>query len=319
MREDLQFYLNSLKFFIKQEVIKMEIIELNKIKVEDLPELPELKLEPLYNGILKELYLEMGFKNVRYLFSPFYAVLYPESTAPEVEEFISRKTALLDYLKLFLVNSLVKYSFLIEAHSYYIEQNEYTLIARFREKNAKDFKYEIKYYTNSPDNIVSYYEDKIYIGRDFVKLNEFKRVRCGLTEHVDSVIFEIERLFDKAKDKLHQKDKDIYNYLDDIKSIGDEFYNTGINFLGNLPDALIFEELKDEKLLKDISKNSRKMKHRLIEIREDLNELSSLLRAREELDFVRYVVKFRTDVVNLINYFNFKIIGQVVDRISKLT
>ena len=296
----------------------MEIIELSKIKREDLPEIPTFKLEPLYSGILKEMYLEMGFKKVRYLFSPFYALLYPENITPEVDEFISRKTDLLDYLKVFLVNSLVKYSFLVEAHSYYIEQNEYTLIARFREKDAKTLRYEIKYYTNSPDEIVSYYEDKIYIGRDFVKLDKFERVKCGLTDHIESISFEIERLFEKAKDKLHNKEKDIYNYLDDIKSIGEEFYNTGTNFLGNLPDALIFEELNDEKLLKEISQNSRKMKHRLLEIREDLNELSSLLREKEELDFVRYVVKFKTDIVNLINYLNFKIIGKVVDRISSL-
>lgn len=296
----------------------MEIIELNKIKVEDLPKIPNIKLEPLYSGILKEMYLEMGFKKVRYLFSPFYALLYPENIPSEVDEFISRKTELLDYLKLFLVNSLVRYSFLIEAHSYYIEQNEYTIIARFREKDAKSLKYEIKYYTNDPDDIVSYYEDKIYIGRDFVKLDRFKRIKCGLLDHIESVGFEIERLFEKAKDKLHRKEKDVYSYLDDIKAIGEEFTNTGLNFLRNLPDALIFEELKDEKLLKEISQNTRKMKHRLIEIREDLNELSSLLRKREELDFVRYVVKFRTDIVNLINYLNFKIIGQVVDRISKI-
>ncbi len=294
-----------------------EIIELRKIKVEELAKLPDIKLEPLYEGILRELHLEMGFKRVLYLFSPFYAILYPEQIASEVEEFVSIKTELLDYLKEFLVKSLVKYSFLIEAHSYYIEQNEYTVIARFREKDAKNFKYEIKYYTNSPDNIVSYYEDKIYIGRDFVKLDEFKRSKCGLIEHIESIPFEINRLFEKAKTKLHKKDKEISNYLEDIQSIGEEFYDTGKSFLNRLPDSLIFEELKDEKLLKEISMNTRKMKHRLLEIREDLNELSTLLREKEELDFVRYIVKFKTDVVNLINYFNFKIISQVVDRISK--
>ncbi len=294
-----------------------EIIELSKIKVEEFPSLPEFKLEPLYEGILRELHLEMGYKRVLYLFSPFYAILYPEQIASEVEDFVSNKTELLDYLKQFLIKSLVKYSFLAEAHSYYIEQNEYTIIARFREKDSKNLKYEIKYYTNSPDNIVSYYEDKIYIGRDFVKLNEFKRSKCGLTDHIESIPFEINRLFEKAKSKLHEKNKEISNYLEDIKSIGKEFYESGKMFLSTLPETLIFEELEDEKLLKEISLNTRKMKHRLLEIREDLNELSSLLRKKEEFDFVRYIVKFRTDVVNLINYFNFKIIGQVVERISR--
>jgi len=60
----------------------------------------------------------------------------------------------------------------------------------------------------------------------------------------------------------------------------------------------------------------RILKHRLLEIKEDLNELINLLRKKEELDFVRYIVKFRTDIVNLINFLNFKIIGRIVDNIE---
>ncbi len=290
-----------------------EIKELNKIDLNKLPKIDKFKMETLYNGIYKNLHFEMGFRKILYLFSPYYAPLSPEQVPAEVEEFLDKKAPLLDYLKLFLIKSIIDYSFIVEAHSYYIEQNDYTVIARFRERNGEKSKFEIKYYTNSPDYIVNFYEDKIYIGRDFIDLSKFKRERCGLVEHIESIPFEIKRLFEKANDKLHDKDKNIMNYLNDIKNIGKEFYDRGIPFMKTLPADFNIYESSDRELLCNVSKNMRILKHRLLEIKEDLNELINLLRKKNELDFVRYIVKFRTDIVNLINFLNFKLIGRIIE------
>jgi hypothetical protein len=293
-----------------------EIKELNKINLNKLPQINNFRMETLYKGIYKNLHFEMGFKKILYLLSPYYTVLSPDKIPAEVEDFLNKKGDLLDYLKLFLMKNLISYSFLVEAHSYYIEQNDYTVIARFRERNGEKLKFEIKYYTNSQDHIVDFYEDKIYIGRDFINLNSITKKRCGLTEHIESIPYEINRLFEKANDKLHDKSKNIFNYLDDMKNIGKEFYGRGIAFMESIPDDFNIYADNDSEILCEVSKNMRILKHRLLEIKEDLNELINLLRKKEELDFVRYIVKFRTDIVNLINFLNFKIIGRIVDNIE---
>ncbi len=293
-----------------------EVIELKKIDVETLPQLYPFQMDNFYSGILKNLYLEMGYKKELYLFSPNYAILNPEYPE-EVEDFLSRKTQLLDYLKLFLVKSLIKYSFLAEANSYYIEENEYTVIARFREKDGKSMRYEIKYYTNSPEDVISHYEDKIYIGRDFIKIDKFERKQCGLKEHIHSIPFEIVRLKEEFNEKIHKKDKTMNDFLKDIEESGKVFLKTGETILSDIPQNFSPETCKDLNKLKSFIDNIRSLKHYLLEIRSALNEFSSYLREKDEVDFVKYTVKFRTDVVNLINFLNFKLISKTIEAISE--
>jgi len=289
-----------------------ELQQLNDIDFKKLPKLEKKEMETLYEGIFKNLHIELGYSNVLYLFSPHYAILYPETLPSEVLKFIKEKSKLLEFLKVFFVENLIKYSFLAEGHSYYIEQNDYTVIARIRERNFETLQYEIKYYTNSPEDIIDYYEDKIYIGRDFIKLDSLKRKKFGLKEHINSILYEIDRLIEVSANKIHDNTKDFDSYLNGIKILGDEFYKNGKEFLKIVPQNFRLSNNNDFGLLKNISHNTRNMKHRLLEIKEDLNEFATLLRENEELDFVRYVIKFKTDIVNLINYFNYKIICNII-------
>ena len=68
---------------------------------------------------------------------------------------------------------------LLDISSYFIEQNGFLVLARLRERDSEGRRYEIKFYTHSPKELLTHYEDKIYIGRDFVDLFNFNRKYFG--------------------------------------------------------------------------------------------------------------------------------------------
>ncbi len=294
-----------------------EIMELKKIEVNDLPVIEKFEMDNFYKGIYKNLYLEMGYLNRLYLFSPNYAVLSPSNYPEEIEDFLSRKSDLLDYLKLLLVKNLIYYSFLAEANSYYIEENNHVVIARLREKNGREHKFEIKYYTNSPDDIISNYEDKIYIGRDFVMLSKFKRDFCGLEDHIKSVPFEITALKERFNEKIKNKDKTMIDYFQDIEESSSLFVKEGKELLSKIPPDFSPKACKDIKELKEFADSVRSMKHYLLEIRSALDEFATYLREKDEVGFVKYTVKFRRDIINLINFINYKLLSKTVESISE--
>ena len=95
--------------------------------------------------------------------------------------------ALLDYLKEAIVQNLAVYSVLIDISSYFIEQNSFLVLARLRERDSEGRRYEIKFYTHSPKELLTHYEDKIYIGRDFIDLYTFNRKYFGVKEDIISL------------------------------------------------------------------------------------------------------------------------------------
>ncbi len=149
-----------------------EIDELLKLDVEDLPPLKPMLLDDLYQNTLKNLHLELGTGPVLYLLSPSYSVMTPTPN-DAVTELITRKEALLDHLKEYIIQNLAIYSVLLDTSSYFIEQNGFLVLARLRERDSEGRRYEIKFYTHSPKELLTHYEDKIYIGRDFVDLFNF--------------------------------------------------------------------------------------------------------------------------------------------------
>jgi len=163
-----------------------EIDELLKLDPADLPPLKPMLLDDLYQNALKNLHLELGSGPVLYLLSPSYGVMAPMAN-DRVRELITRKEALLDHLKEYIIQNLAAYSVVLDASSYFIEQNGFLVMARFRERDSDGRRYEIKFYTHSPKELLSHYEDKIYIGRDFVDLYTFNRKYMGVKEHIVSL------------------------------------------------------------------------------------------------------------------------------------
>ena len=293
-----------------------EMKELDKLEILDLATLDSFYLEPLYEKILKELHLEIAYDRQLYLISPGLTVLSPEKVPQEVEEFLSRKNDFLEYLKKLILRNLLEYSFIVEAHSYFIEQNGNTLIARLREKDAAKMKYEVKFYTHSPDEILDHYQDKIYIGRDFLFLDTLRRPRYGIEDHLASIPFEIRRLREKYIEKIRFPGPETDEYLKELEALGEEFTHLAADTLRALPPSFQIDRAESLDNLQLLSTKLREVKHYLLEIKEELKEYIEILRRNEEKDFVRYAVKCKKDLVNLIILLNVKFLGPVVEEIT---
>ena len=178
-----------------------EIDELSKLDVKALPPLKPLLFDDLHQKVLKNLHLELGAGPVLYLLSPSFSVLNPEPDE-RVGDFLVKKEALLAHLKEALVQGLAVYSVLLDVNSYFVEQNSHLVLARLQDKDSEGRRFEVKYYTHSPHELLSHYEDKIYIGRDFVDLLSFRRKHYGVRELIQSLREQNEVLIDRAQSRL---------------------------------------------------------------------------------------------------------------------
>jgi hypothetical protein len=289
-----------------------EAEELLKIDPKDLPPLKPLALDDLYHKVLKNLYLEMGAGPVLYLLSPSYSVLHPTPNEA-ICELASKKEAVLDYVKDAIIQNLAMYSVLLDVNSYFVEQNNYLVLARLREKDSGGRRYEIKFYTHEPMELLTHYEDKIYIGRDFVDLYNFKRKYFGVRELIGSLKDQSEKLVDRADEKL-KKPLEYKSFFQEIKESVGELNSESRTIVESLPPHLDFSKLSEKDLI-DINSQYRAINHYLIELHDEVGEFENLLRFKMEIDFVRYVTKYKKDLTNLISYFNIKINGSLSQRI----
>jgi len=292
-----------------------EVEELSKLDIESLPPLRPMVLDDLHSKALKNLHLELGTGPVLYLLSPSYSVLHP--TANEaVTEFTTKKETLLDYLRECIIRNLAVYSVLLDINSYFVEQNSFLVLARLREKDSGGRRFEIKFYTNSPQELTSHYEDKIYIGRDFIDLFNFKRKHFGVQELIVSVKDQNEKMIDKAQEKL-KNPLEYKSFFQEIKELVAELRSESLLILQSLPPHLDFAKVGDKDLI-DINAQYRTINHFIIELHDEVEEFENLLHFHKENDFARYVTKYKKDVTNLISYFNIKINGFLTQKIYGL-
>jgi len=292
-----------------------EVEELSKLDIQSLPPLRTLILDDLYHKVLKNLHLELGAGPVLYLLSPSYSVLNP-TPSDQITDFISRKERLLDYIRECIIQNLAIYSVLLDINSYFVEQNNYLVLARLREKDSGGRRFEIKFYTNSPMELTTHYEDKIYIGRDFVDLFNFKRKYFGVKEMIISLKDQNEVLIDKAQEKLRNP-LEYKSFFQEIKELVNELRSESLLILQSLPPYLDFSKLGEKDLI-DINAQYRMINHYVIELHDEVEEFENLLHFKKENDFVRYVTKYKKDVTNLISYFNIKITGFLTQKIYGL-
>src|SRR4030043_385344 len=192
-----------------------EMEELSKLEPAGLPRLKPLLLDDLYQSVAKTLPPEIGRGPVLYLLSPSYSVLNP--TPDEgITDFITRNETLLDYLKEAIVQNLAVYSVLIDISSYFIEQNNGLVLARLRERDSDGRRFEIKFYTHSPKELLDRYEDKIYIGRDFLDLFSPSRKYFGVKDAVVSL---------KAQFDINAHYRTINHYVIELHDTTSEFEN----------------------------------------------------------------------------------------------
>ncbi len=289
-----------------------EVEELLKLDTSDLPPVKGLALDDLHQKVRKNLYLELGTGAVLYLLSPSYSVLHPTPNET-IGELVRRKETVLDHLKDSIIQSLAAWSALLEVNSYFVEQNNFLLLARLREKDSDGRRYEIKFYTHAPLEILTRYEDKIYIGRDFLDLYHFQRKYFGIRELIASLKDQSVKLVDKGKEKL-RKPLDYTSFFQEIKESVGELNTESLSLHESKPPAIDWAKLSEQDLI-DINAQYRAINHYLIELHDEVGEFENLLRFKMEIDFVRYVTKYKKDITNLISYFNIKINGALGDRI----
>lgn len=290
-----------------------EIEELGKLELKTLPPLQPMLYDDLQQNVLKNLHLELGLGPALYLISPSYSVL---NTVPsdQVIEFLNKKESLLNYLKEYIIQNLAVYSVILEMSSYFIEQNNYLVLARLRENGSDGRKYEIKFYTHEPKELLSNYKDKIYIGRDFIDLFNFKRKYWGVKDLIVSVKDQFDRLLDKAEARLKEP-MSYKSFFQEIKESVNEAYTESLLILQSLPPYPDIEKMSGKELI-EIKSQYREITHYLVELRDEVDEFENLLRYKKETEFVRYVTKYKKDLTNLISYLNIRISGVLGYRIT---
>ena len=289
-----------------------EVEELSKLDIKTLPPLKTLLLDNLHQSALNHLYLELGAGPVLYLLSPSYSVINP-SPNETINDFIQKQENILNYLKEYIIQNLTVYSVLLDVNSYFIEQNNFLVLARLRERDSDGRRYEIKFYTHSPRELMTNYQDKIYIGRDFIDLFQFKRKYLGAKDLIISCKDQYDILLDKAEEKL-KKPLVYKSFFQEIKEYVNELSTESLQILQSLPPYLDFSKLSGEDLI-DINAQYRTINHYMIELRDEVAEFENLLRFKKEMDFVRYVTKYKKDLTNDISYFNIKVNGFIQGKI----
>jgi len=283
-----------------------EVEELSKLNVDTLPDLKPIFYDDLHQKVRKNLYLELGTGPVLYLLSPSYSVINPTPN-DSVTELIEKKGDILSYLKECIISNLAHYSALLDVNSYFVEQNNYLLLARLREKDSGGRRYEIKFYTHSPRELMINYKDKIYIGRDFIDLFQFKRKYFGVKQLVLSMKEQYDALLDKAEQKLKQPLK-YKSFFQELTEYVTDLQTETLQILQLLPPYLDLDKIKFEDMI-GINAQYRTINHYLIELRDETDEFENLLRDNKEMNFVRYVTKYKKDLANAISYFNIRING----------
>jgi len=274
-------------------------------EIEELSKLELKKLPPLRSFLLDDLHQ----------LSPSYSVINPTPNET-INDFIQKKESILNYIKEYIIQNLAAYSVLLDVNSYFIEQNNYLVLARLRERDSGGRKYEIKFYTHSPRELMTHYKDKIYIGRDFIDLFHFKRKYFGVKELILSIKEQYETLLDRAEEKL-KNPFEYKSYFQEIKESVNELRKESLQILQSLPPYLNLDSLAREDLI-DINAQYRTINHYLIELNDEVAEFENLLRFKKEIDFVRYVTKYKKDLANIISYFNIKVNGFLTQKIYDL-
>ena len=120
------------------------------------------------------------------------------------------------------------------------------------------------------------------------------------------------RLDEHAPERLRKKLEK--NYLGDLQELVEDFSNDAGEILKEFPPAFPGDEL-DWRVLLEMNRRFRELKHRLVEIDALLQDMEKALfdKARHA---ARYVTKFRKDVTNDVNYIMLKVNGRITDAVN---
>lgn len=259
---------------------------------------PKIVYSNLYKKVLETFHFEFEAPGEeKFLYSPFYSLLMGEPDA-ELNDFVTQNEEFLDTLKEYILSSLFVYSALIEENAYYLLNPQSVFIARVIHK--KDVRFEVKFYTHFQDELQSAYNDKIYIGRDFLNLKKFDRKYLGLKKYFRSLVEQNEKIQERARHKLRYFDDYEKPYLKEIEYLTEETNNDAMERILIFPHVSIATIPKNK--LQDVLDCIHYLSDLMLELHDFTQEFDARLRLREEHEFVRYLAKFMKDLEDGIRY-----------------
>lgn len=277
---------------------KLETLEILKnLENKELDNFPAITHSNLYKKVIKNFCYEFIQKEENYLISPFYTILTSNKNQ-QVLDLLEQNTQMLDTLKLFIINSLFVYSAIIEENSYYLSDPQSLFICRII--HLEDSKFELRFYTHHKDEVIHFYADKIYIGRDWIDLSHFERKYLGLKANFQSLIEQNDKMQERAKQKLKYYSEFKKPYLDEIKYLCQETVTEALKRMKSFPESKLntvpkikFNELLDHILY---------ILNLMLELRDFTAEFAQNLRTREETNYAKYLTKFLKDINDDIRY-----------------
>lgn len=295
--------------------------DLEKLVSMKLPEFAQFEYDYLQQNVHKNLYIEIELDNETWLFGPDNRLIQTHGPRSKNEaaitSFLVRHKESLESLKSYLLLNLAVYSDLLETNSYYLTANHYLAIARFRPLPLGDGDFEVKVYTINESDLKANYKDKIYLGRDFISLENFSRRHFGLDYIAHSVAEQFRILTTKMEANLSDSTESEahHSFHQEIEGTIAEFNQISHRILESLPGHIPFQADKKE-ILREANRLIRDVKHILIELRDTLTDWERELYHTFESGFGRYVTKYKKDIQVDINYINAKINGRITDFIN---
>lgn len=277
----------------------MEVLEiLKKFGGQERRDYPEIGYSNLYKKVYDNLYFEfIDEKAGGLLFSPLYTFLRGEKST-DFTEFVGQNETLLDSFKKYVINSLFVYSALIDENSYYLTKPQSIMMMRILPKQESDL--ELKFYTHYQDELIESYNDKIYLGRDFINLEHFSREYLGINKVFISLAEQGKKTQEKARHKLRYYADFKKPYLDELDYLSDELLSEARERIKIFPYATVAQIPKVK--LDDVLDSIFYLQNLMVELKDFLYEFENKLRLGEENNFVKHLVKFSKDLKNDIRY-----------------
>lgn len=278
-------------------------------------------LDEFQKRCLAGMHLEFFLKKCRVIITPDHRYLVTgESDEKEIsalEHAMAGKEEAMEKLRLLLVYNLSMYSALLETNSYYIASNGHLLICRFSSVKDHPDTYQIKAYTINRDDLPENYKDKIYLGRDYLSVKNLRKEHFGLRFMRNSLIDQLMKLRARMMDIVPEAArKELESeFLTEIEELISEFAEGSNRIMEQYPVEITTRNLERNAIV-EANAQFRNLKHILIEIEESLREMEQLLFSQDNPRSVRYVTKFKKDVINDINTIMFKINGRITDAVN---
>jgi hypothetical protein len=283
---------------------------------------PDFHLDHFQRRVLQDLHLEFFFARCRVMITPslghFATGEVASGEEAQLRAILDQSQDLVEQLKRYLIYSLSAHSALLETNSYFIAVNDHLVIARFVGLRDRGEEFEVKLYTLRPSDLPERYADKIYLGRDFLRLDRLERDHFGLRDLRDSLREQAAKL----KGRLERHAPDAVRagleteYLGDLRELTEEFSRKADEILGGFPPSL--REASDhEETLLEVSRRFRELKHVLLDADAVLQEMEERLFDAAP-HAARYVTKLRKDVTNDVNYIMLKVNGRITDAVNAI-